>query len=133
VIGVIVELSSETDFVAKSEEFQTAARDLAMHIAAARPRWVRAEDVPEEAIESEKEIFVAQARSEGKPDEIIEKIVPGKVKAFLKEKVLYEQPFVNPEKFEGTVGEMVDAMAGKMGENISVRRFSRLGVGEEGA
>ena len=133
VIGVIVELTSETDFVAKSEEFQAAARDLAMHIAAARPRWVRAEDVPEDAIEAEKEIIVAQARSEGKPEEIIEKIVPGRVKSFLKEKVLYEQVFVNPEKFDGTVGEMVEAMAGKMGENISVRRFSRLGVGEQGA
>jgi len=133
VIGVIVELTSETDFVAKSEEFQTAARDLAMHIAAARPEWVSVEDVPEAAIEAEKEIFVSQARNDGKPDDIIEKIIPGKVKSFLKEKVLYEQVFVNPEKFDGTVGQMVAAMAGKMGENISVRRFSRLGVGEEGA
>ncbi|MCJ7725639.1 MAG: elongation factor Ts [Acidimicrobiia bacterium] len=133
VIGVIVELTSETDFVAKSEEFQTAARDLAMHIAAAKPEWVKAEEVPEEAIEAEKEIFIAQARNEGKSDEIIEKIVPGKVKSFLKDKVLYEQVFVNPEKFDGTVGQMVEAMAGKMGENITVRRFSRLGVGEEGA
>ena len=104
-----------------------------MHIAAARPAWVRREDVPEEAIEAEKEIFIAQARNDGKPDDIIEKIVPGKVKSFLKDKVLYEQTFVNPEKFEGTVGEMVESMAGKMGENISVRRFSRIGVGEEGA
>ena len=79
------------------------------------------------------EILVAQARNDGKPDEIIEKIIPGKVKSFLKDNVLYEQSFVNPEKFEGTVGEMVEAMAGKMGENISVRRFSRIGVGEEGA
>jgi elongation factor Ts len=133
VIGVIVELSSETDFVAKSGEFQETARDLAMHIAAARPSWVRTEDVPEEAIEAEKEIFIAQARNDGKPDEIIEKIVPGKVQSFLKEKVLYEQVFVNPEKFDGTVGQMVEYMAGKMGENIAVRRFSRIGVGEEEA
>jgi len=133
VIGVIVELTSETDFVAKSEEFQVAARDLAMHIAAAKPQWVRSEDVPDEAIEAEKGIFVAQARNDGKPEEIIEKIIPGKVKSFLKDNVLYEQLFVNPEKFEGTVGDMVEAMAGKMGENISVRRFSRIGVGEEEA
>ena len=133
VIGVIVELTSETDFVAKSEEFQTAARDLAMHIAAAKPDGCGVEDVPEAAIEAEKEIFVAQARNEGKPDEIIEKIIDGKVKSFFKDNVLYEQTFVNPEKFEGTVGQMVEAMAGKMGENISVRRFSRLGVGEEEA
>lgn len=130
VIGVVVELSSETDFVAKSAEFQEAARDLAMHIAAAKPEWVRVEDVPEAAIEAEKEIFVAQARNEGKPEEIIEKIVPGKVQSFYKDKVLYEQVFVNPEKFDGTVGQMVEAMAGKMGENISVRRFARLAVGE---
>jgi len=103
------------------------------HIAAAKPQWVRSEDVPEEAIEAEKEIFVAQARNDGKPEEIIEKIIPGKVKSFLKDNVLYEQLFVNPEKFEGTVGDMVEAMAGKMGENISVRRFSRIGVGEEEA
>jgi elongation factor Ts len=130
VIGVIVELSSETDFVAKSPEFQEAARDLAMHIAAAKPLWVQTDEVPESAVEAEKEIVVAQARNDGKPDQIIDKIVPGKIKAFMKEKVLYEQPFVNPEKFDGTVGEMVEAMAGKMGENISVRRFSRLAVGE---
>ncbi|MBU1865088.1 MAG: elongation factor Ts [Actinobacteria bacterium] len=133
VIGVIVELTSETDFVAKSPEFQATARDLAMHIAAAKPQWVRVEEVPEEAIEAEKEIFMAQARNEGKSDAIIEKIIPGKVKSFLKEKVLYEQPFIRPEQFEGTVGQMVEAMAGKMGENISVRRFSRIGVGEEEA
>ncbi len=133
VIGVLVELTSETDFVAKTPEFQEAARDIAMHIAAAKPQWVRAEDVPEEDIEAEKVIFIAQARNEGKSEEIIEKIVPGKVKSFLKEKVLYEQPYIRPEQFEGTVGEMVEAMAGKMGENISVRRFSRIGVGEEEA
>lgn len=130
VIGVIVELTSETDFVAKGEEFQQAARDIAMHIAAARPEWVRREDVPDGAVARERELFAAQARHEGKPEQVIERIVDGKIAAFYRDKVLYEQPFVNSEKFEGTVGAMVEAMAGKMGENISVRRFSRLGVGE---
>lgn len=129
VIGVLVELASETDFVAKSEQFQEAARDIAMHIAAARPDWVRREDVPEEAIAAEREIFATQARNEGKPDNVLERIVDGKLNAFFKDKVLYEQPFINPEKYDGTVGEMVESMAGTMGENIMVRRFARIAVG----
>lgn len=129
VIGVLVELASETDFVAKSPQFQEAARDIAMHIAAARPEWVRREDVPEEAIEAEREIFETQARNEGKPENVLDRIVEGKLNAFLKEKVLYEQPFINPDKHDGTVGEMVESMAGTMGENIMVRRFSRIAVG----
>jgi elongation factor Ts len=131
VIGVIVELTSETDFVAKSEEFQQAARDIAMHIAATKPGWVRREDVPEEAISAEKDLIATQARNEGKPDKVIERIVEGKLNSFFEDKVLYDQEFVNPDKFEGTVGQMVDAMAGRMGENISVRRFARIGVGED--
>jgi len=130
VIGVLVELAAETDFVAKSPDFQQAARDIAMHIAASRPRWVQREDVPEDLLAKEKELIAAQARNEGKPEKIIERIVEGRLKVFLEEHVLYEQPFVNPEKFPGTVGEMVQGMAGTMGENILVRRFARLGVGE---
>jgi elongation factor Ts len=130
VIGVLVELAAETDFVAKSPDFQQAARDIAMHIAASRPRWVQREDVPEDILAKEKELIAAQARNEGKPEKIIERIVEGRLKVFLEEHVLYEQPFVNPEKFPGTVGEMVQGMAGTMGENILVRRFARLGVGE---
>jgi elongation factor Ts len=130
VIGVLVELAAETDFVAKSPDFQQAARDIAMHIAASRPRWVHREDVPEEELAKEKELIAAQARNEGKPEKIIERIVEGRLKVFFEEHVLYEQPFVNPERFAGTVGEMVQGMAGTMGENILVRRFARLGVGE---
>jgi len=130
VIGVLVELAAETDFVAKSPDFQQAARDLAMHVAASRPRWIRREDVPEDMLAHEREIIAAQARNEGKPEKIIERIVEGRLKVFLEEHVLYEQPFVNPEKFPGTVGEMVQGMAGTMGENILVRRFARIGVGE---
>jgi elongation factor Ts len=130
VIGVIVELAAETDFVAKSPDFLQAARDLAMHVAAARPRWIRREDVPEDILAHEKEIIAAQARNEGKPDKIVDRIVEGRLKVFYEEHVLYDQPFVNPEKFQGTVGEMVNGLAGSMGENILVRRFARIGVGE---
>jgi elongation factor Ts len=130
VIGVLVELASETDFVAKGEEFQQAANDIAMHVAAARPRWVRREDVPEELIAKEEELIAAQARNEGKPEHIIEKIVEGRIRSFYEDNVLYDQEFVRPEAFEGTVGEMVQQLVITMGENISVGRFSRLMVGE---
>lgn len=130
VIGVIVELASETDFVAKSDDFQQAARDIAMHIAATRPQWVSREDVPEEAVEQEKKLIATQARNEGKPDQVIDKIVEGRLKAYFEDTVLYEQQFVNPEKFEGTVGQFVEQLIATMGENIAVRRFSRIAVGE---
>jgi elongation factor Ts len=131
VIGVLVELASETDFVAKSEAFQEMANDLAMHVAAAQPQWVRADDVPAGELAKEKELIAATARNEGKPDHIVEKIVEGRLKSFFQDNVLMEQTFVRSEKFEGTVGAMVGQMAGTMGENISVNRFSRLAVGEE--
>jgi elongation factor Ts len=130
VIGVLVELASETDFVAKSEDFQAAARDLAMHVAATRPRWVRRDDVPEDVLEAERKVFATQARNEGKPEKIIDRIVDGKLQAFYSDTVLYDQTFVNSDRFEGTVGEMVTDLAAKMGENISVRRFVRFAVGE---
>ncbi|MDP2623153.1 MAG: translation elongation factor Ts [Actinomycetota bacterium] len=131
VIGVLVELASETDFVAKSDAFRRAANDIAMHVAAARPRWVRREDVPEDAIAKERELIAAQARNEGKPESVIAKIIEGRIGTFYEDNVLYDQPFVNPQKFEGTVGAMVQAMAAQMGENIEVARISRLAVGEE--
>ena len=130
VIGVMVELASETDFVAKSEEFQGAANNIAMHVAAARPSWVTVEEVPAEVIEKERELIAAQARNEGKPDHIIDKIVDGRINSFYEDNVLYEQPFVRSEHFEGTVGEMVQQLAAGMGENISVKRFVRLDIGE---
>jgi elongation factor Ts len=130
VIGVLIELASETDFVAKSEDFQAAARDLAMHVAATRPRWVRRDDVPEDVLEAERKVFATQARNEGKPEKIIDRIVDGKLQAFYSDTVLYDQTFVNSDRFEGTVGEMVTDLAAKMGENISVRRFVRFAVGE---
>jgi len=130
VIGVLVELASETDFVAKSSEFQAAANDIAMHIAAARPRWIRRDDVPEETLEEERRFAAAQARNEGKPDKVIDKIVDGRVEKFYQDTVLYDQTFVNTDKFQGTVGEMVQAMAAQMGENIMVSQMARIGVGE---
>ena len=130
VIGVLVELASETDFVAKSDDFLQVANELAMHVAAARPQWVRRDDVPGDVVEKEKELIAAQAHNEGKPDHIIEKIVDGRLGAFFADNVLYDQEFVRTDRFEGTVGDMVQQLAITMGENISVKRFSRLQVGE---
>lgn len=130
VIGVMVELACETDFVAKTEGFQEAANDIAMHIAAARPEWVSAEEVPLEIVEKEKELIAAQARNEGKPDNIVERIVDGRINSFYKENVLNDQVFVRTEKYEGTVGDMVKELASSLGENISVNGFARLQVGE---
>jgi elongation factor Ts len=130
VIGVLVELAAETDFVAKNDEFQQVANDLAMHVAAAQPTWLRREDVPEAVIEKEKELIAAQARNEGKPDHIIEKIVDGRINSFYADNVLYDQTFVRAERFEGTVEQLVRQLAVTMGENISIARFARLAVGE---
>lgn len=130
VIGVLVDLASETDFVAKHPEFRQVADDIALHIAWGRPRWIRRDDVDPVELGSEKDFFAAQAREEGKPENIIPKIVEGKVRAFYEEQVLYEQKFANAEKFEGTVEAYVNQLAAKMGENISVRRMARLEIGD---
>ncbi len=132
VVGVLVELASETDFVAKSDEFQRIANDIAMHIAAARPSWITRDDVPEDAIADEKRLIAAQAVNEGKPEHIVEKIVEGRLNSFFADNVLYDQEFVKGDTFEGTVGELVKQLASKMGENISVSKMARLAVGEEG-
>jgi elongation factor Ts len=130
VIGVLVELACETDFVAKTEGFQETANDIAMHIAAARPGWVDRESVPADVIDKEKELIAAQARNEGKPDNIIERIVEGRINSFYKENVLNDQVFVRTEKYEGTIGDMVKELAASLGENISVNKFERVQVGE---
>lgn len=131
VIGVIVELASETDFVAKSPEFLDTATDVAMHVSWANPRWIQREDVPPDAIAKERAILQKRAEAEGKPPHLVAKIVEGRLATFYADNVLYEQPFVNSEKFNGTVGTMVQQLAAKMGENISVRRIARLAVGEQ--
>lgn len=130
VIGVMVALGSETDFVAKSDEFQQVANDIAMHAAAARPQWVTRDEVPEEIVESEKRLITAQAVNEGKPQEVVDKIVDGKLEKFYADNVLYDQRFIREERFEGTVGEMVSGLAATMGENISVVGMARVAVGE---
>ena len=130
VIGVLVGLASETDFVAKSDEFIQTANDIAMHAAAARPLWVTREDVPDDAVAKEKELIAAEARNEGKPDPIIEKIVEGRINSFYKDNVLVDQVYVRSDRFEGTVGELVQALAAKMGENISIASMARVGIGE---
>ncbi len=128
--AVIVHLASETDFVAKSDEFQDVAKDIAMHIAWFKPRYITRDEVPTEELEREQQFIAKQAANEGKPDQVIPKIVEGRMAKFYEETVLTEQPFVNTEKFDGTVAEMIQQLATKMGENIYVRSFSRLAVGE---
>jgi elongation factor Ts len=130
VLGVLVELSCETDFVAKSEEFRRTADDIAMHVSWGKPTWVTRDQVDADALAKERELISRQAIAEGKPENVVERIVDGKIESWFADNVLYDQKFVNAEKFEGTVGDMVSNLASKMGENISVRRMSRIAVGD---
>ncbi len=129
VMGVLVEMSCETDFVAKSDEFQQLANDLAMHVSWANPQWITRDEIDADALSKEKELIARQAKAEGKPENVVDRIVAGKIEAWYAENVLYDQVFVNAERFEGTVGDMVGGIASKMGENISVRRVARIAVG----
>jgi elongation factor Ts len=127
-IGVLVEVNCETDFVARTEEFQELVRDIAMHIAAAEPRAVRREEVTQADLDRERSIFRDQALASGKPAHIVDKIVDGKIEKYFSEFVLLEQPFVkDPDK---TVGQLVTEKVAKIGENIQVRRFVRFKLGE---
>lgn len=130
VMGVLVELACETDFVAKSEEFKEVADDIAMHVSWGRPDWVTRDEVDPDVVAKERDLIARQAVAEGKPEGVIERIVDGKIESFYAENVLYDQKFVNTERFDGTVGDMVGHIASKMGENISVRRVARIAVGE---
>ena len=127
-IGVIVEVNCESDFVARTAEFQKLCHDVAMHIAALDPRFVRREEVTPEILEREREIYRAQASASGKPDAIVDKIISGKMEKFYEETCLYEQHFIKDEQH--TIREMIDQMIAKIGENITVRRFVRFKVGE---
>jgi len=128
-IGVLVELNCETDFAARSDGFQELVRSIAMHIAAASPQCVRREDVDESVLAEEREIAGEQALKAGKPENIVEKIVEGKIEKWYSEFVLLEQPYVrDPEK---TVGQLITESVGRIGENIQIRRFSRFVLGEE--
>ena len=127
-IGVLVEVNCETDFVARTDEFQELIRDIAMHIAAAEPRAVRREEVTQEDLDRERAIFQEQALASGKPANVVTRIVEGKMEKYFSEFVLLEQPFVkNPDL---TVGQLISEKVAKIGENMQVRRFSRYKLGE---
>lgn len=127
-IGVLVEVNCETDFVAKTDEFNDLAKDIAMHVAAQSPLYVKREEVPDDALQREKEIFAEQARQSGKPEKIIEKIVDGKVDKFYGDICLLEQAFVKDPSI--TINELISRKIASLGENISVRRFARFQVGK---
>jgi elongation factor Ts len=127
-IGVMVEINCETDFVARNPDFQALVNDIAMHIAAANPTWVRREEVPAEAVEKEKELLKAELKEQKKPEAMWEKILPGKVEKFYAQHCLLDQPYVREDKKK--VSEIITEAVAKIGENITVRRFSRFVVGE---
>jgi elongation factor Ts len=127
-IGVLVEVNCESDFVARTEDFQSLVKEVAMHIAAADPKWVRREDVPAEAIDKEKSIYRAQMESTGKPANVLDKIVEGKLGSFYSQFVLLDQPSIRDPGV--TVAQLVAQTSAKTGENISVGRFTRFRVGE---
>ncbi len=122
-VGVMVEVHCESDFVAKNDEFQRFAKDLAMHITASNPKWIVPEDVPVEVIEEEKSILESQAKKEGKPQQIMEKIVQGRIKKFYNQTCLLNQPFIKDEK--RTVKDYLQEIVTKLGENIKIHRFVR--------
>jgi len=126
-IGVLLELNCESDFVAKTDEFAALIKDLCMQVAASSPRWVSPEDVPEDVVAKEKEIYMSQAREAGKPEKMLDKIAEGKLKKFYSEVCLLDQSFVkNPDQ---TVGQLIQEKIAKLGENITVGRFVRMQLG----
>jgi elongation factor Ts len=127
-LGVLVEVNCETDFAARSEEFQVLVKDIAMHIAAQNPLFVKREDVPAEVLEKEKEIYKDQARASGKPPNIIDKIAEGKLESYYEMACLYDQKFVKDPNI--TVKDLINNLVAKIGENIQVRRFARFKTGE---
>jgi len=129
-IGVLLEVNCESDFVARTEDFKELVHDIAMHIAASDPKFIRKEDVTPEAYEREKDIYRAQAAATGKPPQVVEKIVEGKMSKFYEEVCLYEQPFIKDQTI--SISQLIASKIGKLGENIAVRRFARFKVGEAG-
>jgi len=127
-IGVLVEVNCETDFVAKTEEFKAFARDIAMQIAAAKPEYVRREEVPAALVEKERAILRVQALNEGKPEKIVDMMVEGRIEKYFKEVCLLEQPFIKDP--DTTVGQLLTEKIAKIGENINIRRFARYELGE---
>jgi elongation factor Ts len=127
-IGVLIEVNCETDFVAKTPEFQQLVKDLGMQVAAAAPRWVRREEVPATELEGEREIYRKQALQSGKPEKVLDRIVEGQLDRFYKDTCLLDQPFI--KQSDRSVGEIVQEAAGRFGENVTVRRFARFQLGE---
>jgi elongation factor Ts len=127
-IGVLVEVNCETDFVARTDEFQELVRDVAMHIAAAEPRFVRREEVTDEVLAAERRLFREQALEQGKPEAVVDRIVDGKINKYFAETVLLEQPFVKDS--DKTVGDLIKEKIATIGENIQVSRFARFRLGE---
>jgi elongation factor Ts len=127
-IGVLIEINCESDFVARTEDFQELLKDIAMHIAATDPRYIRKEDVTTQDMEREKEIYRAQAAQTGKPAPVVEKIVEGKMSKFYEEVCLLEQPFIKEQSV--TISQLIAQKVGKLGENLMVRRFARFKVGD---
>lgn len=127
-IGVIVEVNSETDFVARTDEFQSFARDIAMQVAATAPIAVSREDVPQDVIDKEREVFRSQALADGKPEKIVDKIVDGRVDKFYAEVSLLDQPYIKDDS--KTVKDLLNELISKLGENIVINRFSRFQIGE---
>jgi len=127
-MGVLVEVNCETDFVAKTEDFQAFVKNIAMHVAAANPQYIRREEIPEDILEKERDIYRTQAVEAGKPEKVIDKIVEGKIERFYSEVCLLEQTYIKDSDL--TIKELLEAMIAKIGENISIRRFSRFQLGE---
>ena len=128
-VGVLVEVNCETDFVANTDEFKQLAKDVALHIASARPRWLTRDQIPTSDLEQERKIYEAQAGEQGKPANVVERIVEGKLNSFFKETVLLDQAFVRDDA--KTVGELADEVSAKVGEKVAIRRFARFELGEE--
>ena len=129
-IGVLVEVNCESDFVARTDDFKELVHDIAMHIAASDPKFIRKEDVTPQAYEREKDIYRTQAAATGKPPQVVEKIVEGKMSKFYEEVCLYEQPFIKDQTI--SISQLIATKIGKLGENIAVRRFARFKVGDAG-
>lgn len=127
-IGVLIEVNSETDFVAKTDEFKTFVRDMAMQVAATNPKYVAREDVDEEEVEREREVLIQQALNEGKPEHIVEKMVEGRLEKYFEEICLLEQDFIKDQDLK--IKDVLNSTIAKIGENIKIRRFSRYEVGE---
>jgi elongation factor Ts len=130
-VGVLLEVNTNTDFAANSQDFREFVKNLAMHIAAAKPRWISPEDVPEEVLEQEREILRQQAEKEGKPPHIVERIVEGRLNKFFEENCLLRQPYVRDHSGKTRVEDLVADLGAKLGESVIIRRFVRFEVGEE--